>query len=64
MLVVSACVVAVRAGAQSSGPTIAGCPLLPADNIWNVRVDTLPIHLHSGDYVAAIGSTKTVHPDF
>ncbi|HMH52274.1 MAG TPA: VCBS repeat-containing protein, partial [Candidatus Acidoferrum sp.] len=46
------------------GPTIAGCPLLPADNIWNVRVDTLPIHLHSGDYVAAIGSTKTVHPDF
>ena len=64
VLVISVCIVAARAGAQSSGPTIAGCPLLPADNIWNVRVDTLPIHPHSSDYVAAIGSTQTLHPDF
>ena len=64
VLVASACVVAARAGAQSGGPTIAGCPLLPADNIWNTRVDTLPIHPRSSDYVAAIGRDRTVHPDF
>lgn len=46
------------------GPTLAGCPLFPADNIWNARVDALPRHDRSDDYIAAIGAEATVHPDF
>jgi hypothetical protein len=40
------------------------CPVLPADNIWNASVDSLPVHARSADYVATIGSTATLHPDF
>src|SRR5574341_495099 len=37
------------------GPTLAGCAVFPADNIWNVRVDSLPLDPNSDRYVAALG---------
>ena len=40
------------------------CEILPADNIWNRRVDDLPVHPRSGDYVASIGGSGIVHADF
>jgi hypothetical protein len=40
------------------------CTILPADNIWNTRVDGLPVHSRSGDYIASIGASDTLHPDF
>ena len=40
------------------------CEVFPADNIWNRKVDDLPVHPRSDDYVAAIGATATVHADF
>jgi hypothetical protein len=43
---------------------IAGCPMFPADNIWNARVDSLPVHAQSAGFVASIGAGKPVHPDF
>ena len=43
---------------------IAGCPLFPADNHWNQRVDRLPVHPQSGAIVQTIGNDRTVHPDF
>jgi hypothetical protein len=43
---------------------LAGCPVFPADNIWNARVDTLPVHDRSDEYIATIGSGVTMHPDF
>jgi hypothetical protein len=43
---------------------IAGCPVFPADHVWNVRVDGLPVHPDSDDFVAAIGAGVGVHPDF
>ncbi|HEX7502933.1 MAG TPA: hypothetical protein VF451_05900, partial [Acidobacteriota bacterium] len=43
---------------------LGSCPLLPADNIWNARVDTLPLDANSGDYVNAIGTGAIVHADF
>ncbi len=52
-----------RATTQS-GPTIVGCPAFPADNIWNTPIDTLPVHPRSDDYIASIGLTDTLHPDF
>src|SRR5690349_10745168 len=64
--------VAAQSAAQSatqeatpdSGPTIAGCPMFPADNIWNTRVDTLPLDPHSDNYIDAIGRDTGLHPDF
>ncbi len=47
-----------------SGPAIEGCPTLPADNVWNTPVDRLPLDPRSDDYVASIGRSGTVHPDF
>ena len=45
-------------------PEIAGCPVFPPGNIWNVPVDQLPLDPRSADYVAAIGPDKPMHPDF
>ena len=47
-----------------TGPTLAGCPAFPANNVWNARVDHLPADSNSSAYIAAIGSSKIVHPDF
>ncbi len=49
---------------QAAPPTIAGCPLQPADNIWNVPVDQLPLDPQSDAYVNTIGRTRHVHADF
>jgi hypothetical protein len=50
--------------AKGTGPTIGGCPVFPADNVWNTRVDKLKVDAHSDAYVAKIGVDKTLHPDF
>jgi hypothetical protein len=47
-----------------SGPQFAGCPLFPADNVWNLPIDKLRLHPRSRDYVAMIGADKPLHPDF
>lgn len=41
-----------------------GCPVFPADNAWNQRVDALSVHEKSATYIASIGASKTLHPDF
>ncbi|HUP97416.1 MAG TPA: hypothetical protein VM073_05720 [Usitatibacter sp.] len=50
--------------AVQSGPQIGTCPVLPADNAWNAPVDQLPRHPSSDAFVATIGATRGVHPDF
>jgi hypothetical protein len=48
-------------------PEIAGCPLFPANNIWNTPVDSLPVDPNSDLYIATInsnGNNETLHPDF
>lgn len=40
------------------------CPLLPANNIWNTRVDGLPVHAQSAAWVSTIGADQSFHPDF
>jgi hypothetical protein len=58
--------VALGAGvahALPAGPTIAGCPAFPADNVWNRRVDRLPVDPRSAEIVAAIGD-GSLHADF
>lgn len=48
----------------ASPPTLSGCPLYPADNIWNVPVDNLPVDANSTAYVAAMGAAAKAHADF
>jgi hypothetical protein len=50
--------------ALATGPAIGGCPVFPADNIWNMRVDGLPVDPRSRDYVASIGADKPLKADF
>lgn len=58
----------VLAGAASkrsqAGPVLAGCRVLPADNLFNQRVDRLPVSPVSSQLVARIGLGDPVHPDF
>jgi hypothetical protein len=50
--------------ASAQAPKIAGCPVFPADNIWNTRVDQLPVHPSSSTWVSTIGASSVLHPDF
>lgn len=52
------------ASGQAAGPSIEGCPLFPADNVWNTPIDRLPVDANSAAYVNSIGRTLGLHPDF
>jgi len=52
---------AVPASAQQM---IGNCPVLPADNIWNTPVDTLPVLANSATMVNTIGGSRGFHADF
>jgi hypothetical protein len=45
-------------------PSAPRCPIFPADNPWNQRVDRLPVARNSAQLVASIGLGKPVHADF
>lgn len=51
-------------GDSGSGPHIAGCPVLPADNVWNTPVDKLAVDKRSGDYLNHMGPGTPLHPNF
>lgn len=72
-------VVACHSGDPSSIPTSPGSPgtpglgvdaslqglrPFPADNAWNIRVDTASVDPNSDALIASIGLTKGLHPDF
>src|SRR5690349_15937619 len=50
--------------ALAYGPTIGACPVLPADNVWNAPVHTLPVWANSATYVNTIGAATGMHADF
>ncbi|HEX6740010.1 MAG TPA: hypothetical protein VF310_17150, partial [Vicinamibacteria bacterium] len=56
---------ATRAPTPATRPA-AATPLtpFPADNVWNRRVDALPVHPGSAAYLAGIGADAPLHPDF
>ncbi|MFT3893796.1 MAG: hypothetical protein QM730_19370 [Anaerolineales bacterium] len=45
-------------------PTIGGCSVFPANNVWNTRVDSLPVHTLSSQWITSIGSNDAFHMDF
>jgi hypothetical protein len=59
--------VALLAGSSAQAlrlPAAPKCPVFPADNAWNQRVDSLPVAQDSAQIVASIGLDAPVHPDF
>jgi hypothetical protein len=50
--------------AQTSPPMVGGCPVFPADSIWNTRIDKLPVDPRSAQYVGSIGRDKGLRADF
>ena len=38
--------------------------MFPATNVWNKRVDSLPVSANSGTMINAIGAGTGLHPDF
>ncbi len=49
---------------SSASPEIDGLSIFPSDNFWNTPVDELPLHPNSSNYIASIGKTRKLHPDF
>jgi hypothetical protein len=42
----------------------SGCPIFPVTNVWNRRVDTLPVRSNSATLMASMGPGRYLHPDF
>jgi len=45
-------------------PAARHCPVFPASNAWNARVDALPVASDSAQLIASIGLDSPVHADF
>jgi hypothetical protein len=45
-------------------PSAPACPIFPANNPWNERVDNLPVAANSAQMIASIGVETGLHPDF
>ncbi len=52
------------AAAAVAAPPLSHCPIFPSSNVWNRRVDTLPVAADSSTMIAAIGLGSHLHPDF
>jgi hypothetical protein len=56
--------------APTTAPTVAPttnpapCIMFPSTNVWNKRVDSLPVAANSATMINAIGATGALHPDF
>jgi hypothetical protein len=59
--------VALLTGASAHAlrlPAARQCPVFPANNPWNQRVDKLPVSADSAQLIRAIGLDAPVHADF
>ncbi len=63
-LLAAAAVTFLLTGAAAPAPRVAGCPLFPASNPWNQRIDTLPVAPDSATLIRSIGLDTPVHADF
>jgi len=45
-------------------PAAPRCPVFPASNVWNRRVDRLPVAANSAQLVQSIGLDTSLHADF
>ena len=48
-----------------AAPSVGGCPVFPADNVWNTDISSLPVNGQSGAWLSNMGgSGRMLHPDF
>jgi len=45
-------------------PPLSACSIFPSSNVWNRKVDGLPVAANSATMIAAIGLGASLHPDF
>ncbi|MGD0375860.1 MAG: hypothetical protein ABSB01_14895 [Streptosporangiaceae bacterium] len=46
-------------------PGASGCPMFPANNVWNTDISKLPVNSHSAAWLRSMASGSTyLHPDF
>jgi hypothetical protein len=66
VVVVAVCLLGLGGAAASATrlPGAPACPVFPADNPWNRRVDRLPVAANSAAIVRSIGLDEHVHADF
>lgn len=64
LFIIAVCVCFTCAADSEVMAVVSSCPILPADNIWNTPVDTLPVDANSSAYITTIGATTGLHPDF
>src|SRR5262245_47816227 len=63
--VLSVALAGVLSAASSVGGALpAPLPLFPADNWWNLDISSAPVDPASASYIAFIGPTRGMHPDF
>ena len=55
---------AVAGGAVRSAAVEGGCPIFPAADPLNQEIANAPVSPHSAEYVASIGLSAHLHPDF
>jgi hypothetical protein len=70
LAILAALVLSTLAGAPAGATTRPGTfrstcsTIFPATNVWNRRVDALPVRSNSSTLIRSIGSATGVHPDF
>jgi hypothetical protein len=67
LVAVAVLALALLAGSSARALRLPGaprCPVFPADNPWNQRVDRLPVASDSAQLIASIGVDSHLHPDF
>jgi hypothetical protein len=64
LLVLGAAAAAVAASQYPYGRGTGGCRLFPANNPWRENVSKLPVSPLSSAYIASIGASTDLHPDF
>ena len=65
LLVLGSVTLALGGAASASRlPQAPACPVFPASNPWNQRVDRLPVAANSARIVASIGLDDNLHADF
>ena len=60
----AALLAAVSSASALHVPAAPRCPVFPASNPWNQRVDRLPVAADSAAIIASIGISTGLHPDF
>ena len=53
-----------RVDASPSLPGAPSCPILPAGNVWNTRIDERAVASNSSTMIGAIGLDRGLHMDF